>query len=248
MRARSVPEGAEGAEAEGLHRKATRIQQLNNRKILDAAMEVFAEFGFHGATIDRVAEKAGISKPNLLYYFKSKQELYAAVLGWTLDVWIAPLSKLDPEGEPAIELRAYIAEKLEMSRLYPTASRVFANEILSGAPVLRPYLESELRDVVRQKAKTIQTWIDKGKLVPLDPVNLLFMIWATTQHYADFRPQVAAVLNKRELSKPHFARIARSISDLILFGALPRSAAHGPSRPKSPAVNAAGKSAGRLKR
>lgn len=203
-------------------RKRTRITVENEEKIIDAAQSVIAEYGFHGATVDRVAEKAGMSKPNLHYYFKTKTDLYKAVLRRTLDIWLASLAKLDPEGDPETELSTYIAEKVEMARRHPMASRVFANEILRGAPLLQDYLKKDLKKIVNRKARVIERWINEGKLTPVDPAHLIFLIWAATQHYADFQPQVKAVLGVKDLTPQHFRKIEQSLCAIILRGILPR--------------------------
>jgi TetR/AcrR family transcriptional regulator len=202
----------------------TRIQARNEARILDAAQDVFAAYGYHGATIDGVAARAGISKPNLHYYFKRKKDLYVAVLRRTLEIWLAPLRELDRTGDPAVEIGDYIAHKVQLSRRYPAASRVFANEILQGAPFLRRYLQTHLREVVERKAAVIQHWIDQEKLAPVDPYHLIFLIWAATQHYADFVPQVKAVMNVPRLSPAHFRKIEQSLSRIILHGALAEKA------------------------
>lgn len=212
---------AHSLEPDGRARKRTRITVKNEKKIIDAAQKVIAEYGFHGATIDRVAEQAGMSKPNLHYYFKTKTDLYKAVLQQTLDIWLASLAKLDPEGDPETELSTYIAEKVEMSRRHPMASRVFANEILRGAPILKDYLRKDLKRLVSQKAKAIERWIEQGRLAPVDPVHLIFLIWAATQHYADFQPQVKAVLGIKEFSPQHFRKVEQSLCEIILRGVLP---------------------------
>lgn len=114
----------------------TRIQSINRRLILDAALDVFSAYGFRGSTIDQIAEKAGMSKPNLLYYFPRKQNIYVTVLEDTLATWLEPFEDIDPDGDPLEELRRYIARKLEISASKPEASRLFANEILHGAPAI----------------------------------------------------------------------------------------------------------------
>lgn len=219
MKARRKTPSLEPAERA---RKRTRITVENEEKIIDAAQSVIAEYGFHGATIDRVAEKAGMSKPNLHYYFKTKTDLCKAVLRRTLDIWLASLAKLDPEGDPETELSTYIIEKVEMARRHPMASRVFANEILRGAPLLQDYLKKDLKKIVNRKARVIERWIDEGKLMPVDPAHLIFLIWAATQHYADFQPQVKAVLGVNELTPQHFRKIEQSLCAIILRGVLPR--------------------------
>jgi TetR/AcrR family transcriptional regulator len=202
----------------------TRIQLRNEERILDAAQEVFATYGYQGATIDEVAHRAGISKPNLHYYFKRKRDLYLAVLRRTLEIWLVPLRELDRTGDPAEEIGNYIAHKVQLSRRFPAASRVFANEIVQGAPFLKGYLQTDLRKVVERKAAVIQHWIDEGKLAPIDPYHLIFLIWAATQHYADFLPQIKAVMNVSRLNQGHFRKVEQSLSRIILHGVLAEKA------------------------
>ena len=202
----------------------TRIQLRNEERILDAAQEVFATYGYQGATIDEVADRAGISKPNLHYYFKRKRDLYLAVLRRTLEIWLVPLRELDRTGDPAEEIGNYIAHKVQLSRRFPAASRVFANEIVQGAPFLKGYLQTDLRKVVERKAAVIQHWIDEGKLAPIDPYHLIFLIWAATQHYADFMPQIKAVMNVSRLNQGHFRKVEQSLSRIILHGVLAEKA------------------------
>lgn len=172
----------------------TRIQQRNSQTILDAALDVFSAHGFRGATLDQIAEVAGLSKPNLLYYFASKEAIHQALLTRLLDTWLDPLREMDPEGEPVHEVMAYVRRKLELSRDYPRESRLFANEILQGAPRMMPAIEGDLAALVAEKAQVLQAWMDQGRIARLDPVHLVFSIWALTQHYADFDVQVRAVL------------------------------------------------------
>ena len=202
----------------------TRIQLRNEERILDAAQEVFATYGYQGATIDEVAHRAGISKPNLHYYFKRKRDLYLAVLRRTLEICLVPLRELDRTGDPAEEIGNYIAHKVQLSRRFPAASRVFANEIVQGAPFLKGYLQTDLRKVVERKAAVIQHWIDEGKLAPIDPYHLIFLIWAATQHYADFIPQIKAVMNVSRLNQGHFRKVEQSLSRIILHGVLAEKA------------------------
>ena len=201
----------------------TRIQVRNEKHILDAAQEVFATYGYQGATIDEVAKRAGISKPNLHYYFKRKRDQYLAVLRRTLEIWLVPLRELDRTGDPAVEIGNYIAQKVQLSRRFPAASRVFANEIMQGAPFLKGYLQSNLREVVERKVAVIQHWIDAGKMAPVDPYHLIFLIWAATQHYSDFTAQVKAVMNVSRLNQGHFHRVEQSLSRIILHGVLAKS-------------------------
>ena len=175
---------------------ATRIQRRNREAILDAALEVFSAQGFRGATLDQIAEHAGLSKPNMLYYFASKEAIHEALLAGLLDTWLDPLRALDPKGEPVAEIMAYVHRKLEMSRLYPRESRLFANEMLQGAPRIMDALIGDLKALVDEKAAVLQDWARQGHIADLPPHHLIFSIWALTQHYADFDVQVRAVLGE----------------------------------------------------
>ena len=190
-------------------RRRTRIQQDKRDVILEAALEVFSANGFRGATIDQIAEAAGMSKPNLLYYFRRKEDIHETLMQRLLDTWLAPLRELDDIGDPMTELRSYIRRKLEMARDFPRESRLFANEILQGAPRIMPLLEGELKTLVDEKAAVIKGWMRAGKIARTDPWHLIFSIWATTQHYADFDVQVRAVLGPNRGGDGRFEDAAR---------------------------------------
>lgn len=175
-------------------RPRTRIQRRNTGAILDAALEVFSQHGFRGATLDQIAEVAGLSKPNLLYYFPSKEAIHVELLSGLLDTWLDPLRALDPAGDPVAEILAYVRRKLQMSRDMPRESRLFANEVLQGAPRMQDALTGPLKALVDEKAAVIAGWAAEGRIAPVDPRHLIFSIWALTQHYADFDVQVRAVL------------------------------------------------------
>jgi TetR/AcrR family transcriptional regulator len=204
-------------------RGRTRIQTERRELILEAALEVFASHGFRGATIDQIAEAAGMSKPNLLYYFRSKEDIHTTLMQRLLDTWLAPLRELDDVGDPMSELRSYIRRKLEMARDYPRESRLFANEILQGAPRIMAMIEGELKTLVDEKAEVIKGWIRAGKIARVDPWHLIFSIWATTQHYADFDVQVRAVLGRDRGGEGRFDDAARFLEQLYLEGLRPKS-------------------------
>jgi TetR/AcrR family transcriptional regulator len=200
----------------------TRIQREKRDVILEAALDVFSLHGFRGTTIDQIAEQAGMSKPNLLYYFPRKEEIHKRLISDMLHVWLAPLREMDAGGDPVPEIRSYIRRKLEMARDFPRQSRLFANEILAGAPRIIDMLEGELKALVDEKAEILYGWMDAGKIEPTDPYHLIFSIWATTQHYADFDVQVRAVLGKDRGGDGRFEDAARFLENLFLNGLLPK--------------------------
>lgn len=198
--------------------RRTRIQEEKEELILEAALEVFSQRGFHGSTIDQIAEVAGMSKPNLLYYFRTKDTMHRALIDRVLENWLEPLQAFDAEGDPEEEIRSYIRRKLEMARDFPRESRLFANEILQGAPHIEGVLEGPLKSLVDEKAGVIRAWIAAGKVRDCDPYHMIFSIWSTTQHYADFDVQVKAVLGIGHDGVDRFEAAARFLETLFVSG------------------------------
>ena len=197
-----------------------RSQAVSAKKaaILAAALETFSQFGIHGTRLEQVAERAGVSKTNLLYYYPSKEVLYVAVLRQILDIWLAPLKAFREEFTPLVAIQEYIRLKLEVSRDYPQASRLFCLEMLQGAPLLKEELTGSVKALVDEKSAIIAGWVEGGKLAAVDPHHLIFMIWAATQHYADFSAQVEAVTGKTLQDEEFFQRTAENVQRMIIEG------------------------------
>lgn len=209
------------------NRPRTRIHKEKQSLILEAALDVFSAYGFRGSTLDQIADAAGMSKPNLLYYFKNKEDIHAPILKRILDTWLEPLRQFSANGDPYAEIEHYLHRKLEMTRTYPRESRLFASEMLRGAPEFAHVLHTDLHELMREKAQIIQGWVDQEKIAPIDPYHLIFSIWATTQHYADFDIQVRAVLGEEVSEEECFAQAKRSL-DILFFNGLrpyPKTAA-----------------------
>ena len=205
----------------GATKRRTRAQEEKEQLILESALDVFSRHGFRGSTIDQIAEVAGMSKPNLLYYFANKEAIHRLLIDRQLDTWLLPLREIDVDGDPLGEIGGYIRRKLEMARDYPRESRLFANEILQGAPRIMPLLEGELKSLVDEKSEIIKGWMRDGKIARTDPRHLIFAIWATTQHYADFDVQVRAVLGPDRGGDGRFDDAARFLEQLFLDGLRP---------------------------
>lgn len=198
---------------------AGRVRRANLAQILKAAEQVFAETGFNGATMAEIAEKAGLPKANLHYYFGTKEDLYRAVLANTLEMWLTPLSMIRPEADPAEAVAAYVRAKMETARLRPFASKVFANEILHGAAHIEGFLSNDLKSLVEEKAQVIEGWIADGRMAAVDAKAFFFMIWSMTQHYADFDVQIRLVLGKRQLTRKDFALFTEEVTRSVLRAA-----------------------------
>ena len=202
--------------------KTASARRVLNRDKLEAdivaeAVRVFAECGYEGASIATVAENAGLSKQNLMYYFPTKQALYERVLDGVLDEWLERMDSLaDPEQDPRDVLRAYVQAKLRFSREQPWASRVYAMEVISGAQLYGGQIQKRVVPLLRKDIEVFERWIGEGKIGPINATHLLFAIWAMTQSYADFSTQMALVLNRKQLSKKDFDDGELMITNMVL--------------------------------
>ncbi|MFZ9199332.1 MAG: TetR/AcrR family transcriptional regulator [Paracoccaceae bacterium] len=194
------------------------IRQQNETLILQAAEKVFAEAGFGGATMQLIADMAGLPKANLHYYFPTKEALYRRVVQNIFEIWLHAAGSMDRAPGPVEGIGAYIDAKMEISRRHPDGSKVWASEVMHGAPVIQDYLETTLRDWTTGRAGLIQRWIDEGKMAPVNPEHLLYMLWATTQHYADFGHQIETLNGGKPLTDAQWRAAKESVKSMILRG------------------------------
>lgn len=198
----------------GSHQK-TRL--YNKNIILAAAGQEFKQYGFNGASISRIAEMAKLPRTNIHYYFKNKLALYGAVLTNIIDLWNQAFANINADDDPAEAIASYIDAKIEYSRINPTASIIFASEILHGAPYLSEYLQTDFKHWIDEKAKVIEAWQAQGKIDKVSAYHLLFTIWGATQHYANFAVEIEAAL-ERPLNIDDFDEAKKTIKHIILKG------------------------------
>ena len=191
--------------------------------ILTTAEQVFADSGFEGATVTEIAKRANIPKANIHYYFTSKIKLYERVIDDVFQAWLEAAEKFEDFNDPEKALTAYIHAKMDLSRSRPNGSKVWANEILHGAPIIHNYLNSRLKPWLTSRETCINRWISEGYIRPVNARFLMYMIWACTQHYADFDTQISALNNNKKLSDIEFEQAKKTVTEIILFGLQPRS-------------------------
>ena len=206
------------APATSTAKPAGRIRQKHEKAIIAAAEVEFARYGFKGTSMNTIAASAGLPKANLHYYFTNKLGLYIAVLSNILELWDSTFNALTAEDDPAVALTRYIRTKMEFSRRQPQASRIFAMEIISGGECLTEYFGQDYRAWFSGRAAVFQAWIDAGKMDPIDPVHLIFLLWGSTQHYADFASQICLFTGKSSLKKADFEEAADNLERIILKG------------------------------
>ena len=205
-----------------MSKKDRRLE--SERMIMVAAEKVFAEAGFGGATMQLIADVAGLPKANLHYYFPTKEALYRRVVQDIFQVWLKAADIFDQASGPVEGIGAYIDAKMEISRRHPAGSKVWASEVMHGAPVIQDYLETTLEQWTNGRITVIQSWIDRGLMAPIDPRHLLYIVWATTQHYADFGHQIETLNNSEPLTDAQWQAATDSVKTIILKGIGAKSA------------------------
>ncbi|KEO56092.1 TetR/AcrR family transcriptional regulator [Thioclava pacifica] len=204
-----------GRNAAGSRAEARRATE---DAILKAAETVFAEAGFGGATMQLIADMAGLPKANLHYYFETKEALYRRVVERIFNIWLEAADVFDAAAGPAEGIGAYIDAKMEISRRHPNGSKVWASEVMHGAPVIQDYLETTLSEWTEGRATIIRRWIAEGKMADVDPRHLLYMLWATTQHYADFSHQIETLNGGKPLTDAQWDAAKASVKGIVLRG------------------------------
>ncbi|WP_440875865.1 TetR/AcrR family transcriptional regulator [Thalassotalea sp. PLHSN55] len=194
------------------------IRQRNKQLIFSAARQEFVQHGFKGASIKRIAEVAQIPRTNVHYYFNDKTDLYQQLLADILDSWNVHCDSLVATVSPKEALTRYIRDKVMFSYQDPDGSKIFASEIIHGAPILKDYLDSDFKIWLQSKVEVIEAWVAKGQMDNINAHHLLFLIWSATQHYADFSVQVCAGLNKDELQEQDFEDVVATLTTIILKG------------------------------
>lgn len=195
-----------------------KIRENNKKSILASAEQEFVIHGFKGATMQRIAERAKLPKANVHYYFSNKLSLYTAVLANILGLWDQSFNGLSPEDDPAEALKRYIHTKVMFSRKNPLASRIFAQEIINGGPHLTEYFGEDYRTWFRGRANVFKAWSEQGRMDPVDPVHLIFLLWSSTQHYADFSYQITQALGKDVLDQSDYDQATDTLTQIILKG------------------------------
>lgn len=200
-------------------RKPNAQRQQLEARIIRAAEKAFAGTGFNGTSMEAIAEAVGISKQNLIYYFPNKENLYRKVLQNTLDLWTEKMVfSEDTSASPAEIIAHYIRAKLELSHENPDGSKVFAHEVINGAPILKDHIISHLKPQFEKDVALVKRWTEAGLIRDISPEHLFFTIWAATQTYADFSTQIQILMGRKKLTKADFEQAADFLTNLVLHG------------------------------
>ena len=196
---------------------APRPARLRKQEqILQEAEAQFARSGFEGVSLDSIAAALGVSRQNMLYYFASKEELYAAVLDSVLAAWLDSMDTMARSSDPQTAVSNYVRAKLRFSQERPSGSAVFTREVMAGAPRYAEKIASQVTPHLRSEVRAFQKWARQGLIAKLDFTHLMFVIWSSTQAYADLAPQFALLIGKKKLGDTDFEAAHALITQLVM--------------------------------
>ena len=198
-----------------------QIRKRNEKKILECAEMVFAENGYRGASISMIADRAGVPKSNVIYYFPSKDHLYQSVLSHICRLWLEAGDEIHVDNEPAPALRSYIFHKMDLARERPHGSKVWANEVIGGCQFIEEFLNTYVKEWTDTRCAVVEHWMEKGLLKQMDPRPMFYMIWSTTQHYADFNIQIAHLNGGEPLTDAQWQEAKETVAEIIIGGLRP---------------------------
>jgi TetR/AcrR family transcriptional regulator len=201
--------------------RATTLRR--QEAIMAEAERQFARAGFEGVSLDSIAAALDLSRQNLLYHWPSKEALYLAVLDGVMNEWLARMSEVAAADDPEQAIRDYVRAKLLFSRERPTGNAVFTREIMTGVPRYAEVLKTRVQPLLQADVERFERWASEGRIERLDFTHLIFVLWGSTQAYADLGPQFALFMDKPVLDDADFAR-AEALIVRIVWGALKVSA------------------------
>lgn len=198
-----------------------RIREINEERITTAAIAAFANKGAHGTTIAEIAASLDMPTATVHYYFRNKETLYDAVLQQIVRLWFSKIASIEDCADPLAEIEKYVRSKMEFSRNYPEASRIFATDILGGHANILNMVGAEIRPIVAKKCRLINKWIKKGLIRKIDPLNLFFMIWGVTEYYANFASEISVFFDGKAMSDAQYEQSVQAVVELVVSGCRP---------------------------
>jgi AcrR family transcriptional regulator len=156
----------------------TEDKQNTEKKILEAAKEIFVEYGFNGASMQKIADRAGINKALLHYYFRSKEKLFEATFREVFFSMVPPLINTVKEEKPLEEkIRVFVEKYIDTLRDNPLVPLFILHE-LNRNPENLPELVKESGIDPTVFISQINSEIDAGNINPVFPHHLFINILA----------------------------------------------------------------------
>lgn len=194
-------------------RRANREDK--RRRIIDAAVEVFADKGFFGARVSEIAERAGVADGTIYLYFKSKDEilisLFEEKMAEILERFVNMLSEVHDTEE---KMRRYIIEHLTLVAEQPRLMQVLTVELRQSARFMKDYAPHAFAKYLA----LVGSILEEGQKKGVFRKNLEPSIFRRALFGAIDEISLEWVLRGKEASLPSPVVVGEQISEFILRG------------------------------
>jgi TetR/AcrR family transcriptional regulator len=187
------------------------------RRLLDAAEAVFAARGYRGATTREIANRAGVAKRMLFYYFPNKEALYRSVL----DRWASDMIALHERfrGDPGPVGLAEVVEGITyFAAAHLSALKVLSREIMDGGTYLPELSRKLLQPLFARGGEEVARNMASGLFRPGDPMHAMVSVGGVTLFYFLIQPLLAMLWERDPLAPETLAERAAAARDCIMYG------------------------------
>jgi AcrR family transcriptional regulator len=154
------------------------------RRILDAAALVFAETGYQGARVDRIANRAGVNKAMIYYHIGDKKALYTRVLHEVFSGMAAHMAdNINRAETPLGKIKAYIQSIGQTVEKHPHLPHIMMRELASGGLNLPEIVVHDLAAIIKSISAVIMEGRARGKFLDVNPFVLHLMVIGGIAYY-----------------------------------------------------------------
>ncbi len=184
----------------------TKKEKHTEELIFDAAVQVFEEKGLDGARMQEIADRAGINKALLHYYFRSKGKLFDAVFDKLAGVMFKKLFACFDNDLPFEEkLRLFYREHIGFLQMHPRLPAFLLNEINKHPQRVAAIFSSERVTEMRQSLfKQIDEDIEKGVIKDIDKMQLMINVIALSVFPFAARGLIEIILQQHNIDFEEF--------------------------------------------
>jgi TetR/AcrR family transcriptional regulator len=200
--------------------------------ILSAAMEEFIEKGRHGTKMQHIADRAGVNKALLHYYYRNKEKLYTKIFKIVYKKFYAEFIKLINADRPFLEiLQSFIPTYMNLLNKNPKIPLFIMKELSEGGKTIRNVLMNTIEEEIseaKQFESLIQKAIDRGEIVSLDPAQLIATIIGSCLFFFIAEPIFTTlVTTEKQFDREKFIKERQqAIFTTITMGIIPRGEAN----------------------
>lgn len=209
------------------------------QRIVEAAIAVFAEKGFHSARVSDIARRAGVADGTIYLYFHNKDDLLLSIFEEKMELLLAELRRaIEGLDSPIDRMRAFARQHFAQLRRYPELAQVFQVELRQSHRFLREYRPEKLWQYLDVFGDLVREGQERGLVRP--DLDVFLVKWAFFGALDEL--SIQWVLSRKR-DRFNLDRAADQVFEVFMRGvAMPAAAAHLDARPPSSEAGSAAES------